>query len=465
MSRAQGVRDTAPWRYQLGMRIALAIAAVVLVIVGGAGTLVVAHQANRQQEEARARASSLLRTLAVPAAMAVAEHALERLDGYLAEVARSGGEFDVLYIAMVDAEGRTIAWSTGMTRKLPMDQRAVAPSVTFVQDATNQRLPLWRERRADGELPVLWLSMPAVSGLRWGTVVAAFDVSRQAEAIAASQHLWMLATVLLTVFLGGVAWLGLLYLVVQPIRHLDQTARQLEAGQRNARANLQREDEIGRFAKVFDNLAEQAARSIEDLERRVAERSAEVQRKNEQLQEVNSRLEHANTELDRLAHLDPLTAIPNRRSFAQVMTRTLQQAGPTCLIMLDIDHFKRLNDRFGHPVGDAVLREFALVLQGALRHHDVLARYGGEEFVAVLPSTDPEQGLEIAERLRLAVAGHDFSVAAEVPVGPLTLSAGLACFPLDAVAPDVLVQRADEALYAAKAGGRNQVRCFGRDPA
>lgn len=445
------------WRNQLGIRLALAIVTVVLAFAAVGGTVLVRHQERVLRDASRQRAAALLRTLAVPAAMSVAEYALERLDGYLAEVVRSGDELQVLYVAMLDADGRVITWSTGVVQNLPIHQRNVKPHADFLTLARASRLPAWQEHTDAMGRPVLWLSMPAVSGLRWGTLVAVFDLSNLQSVLAANKQLWMASALVLALALGVVAWLGLLVLVVLPIRHLDRTARLLESGQRHARANLRRNDEIGRFAKVFDALAASAARSIEELEQAVAERSAEIQRKNEELVEVNRRLAGANEELDRLAHLDALTAVPNRRSFGQLMSHTVAQPQPAVLLLLDIDHFKRLNDQHGHLVGDAVLRAFAAVLGTALREGDVLARYGGEEFAVVLPRTDEARGLEVAERLRQLVADHDFAEMVGEPVGAVTLSAGLACYPADATTVQGLIDCADQALYAAKAAGRNQV--------
>lgn len=445
------------WRNQLGIRLALAIVTVVLAFAAVGGTVLVRHQERLLRDQSRQRAAALLRTLAVPAAMSVAEYALERLDGYLAEVVRSGDELQVLYVAMLDTDGRVATWSTGLVENLPIHQRNVKPSQTFLLKAQASRVPVWEERVDAAGRPVLWLSMPAVSGLRWGTLVAVFDLSRLQAALVANQQLWMVSALLLALALGAVAWLGLLLLVVLPIRRLDRTARQLESGQRDARANLRRNDEIGRFAKVFDALAASAARSIEELEQAVAERSAEIQRKNEELLEVNGRLAGANEELDRLAHVDPLTAVPNRRSFGQLMARTVTQPDAAVLLLLDIDHFKRLNDDHGHLLGDAVLRSFAAVLGQNLRQGDVLARYGGEEFAVVLPGASAQYGLEVAERLRNAVAEHDFATELETPLPSVTLSAGLACYPDDASSVQGLIDCADQALYAAKAAGRNQV--------
>jgi diguanylate cyclase (GGDEF)-like protein/PAS domain S-box-containing protein len=154
------------------------------------------------------------------------------------------------------------------------------------------------------------------------------------------------------------------------------------------------------------------------------------------------------SELDSAARTDPLTGVPNRRWLASELDREMARArrdGPDfCLALLDLDHFKRFNDRHGHLAGDRLLREACRRWRSALRTSDFLARYGGEEFVVLLPNCSPAQAVEAIERLR-----------SETPAGQ-TCSAGIATWDgvEDAVA---LIARADAALYEAKEGGRDRI--------
>jgi diguanylate cyclase (GGDEF)-like protein len=158
--------------------------------------------------------------------------------------------------------------------------------------------------------------------------------------------------------------------------------------------------------------------------------------------------------VQRMASTDGLTGVANRRTFETTLERELARAAreseDVTLVMLDVDHFKRLNDTHGHLVGDEVLRRVAAAVTQASRQYDTPARYGGEEFAVILPGTSKEDGLEVAERLRLAIAG-----SGEDPA--VTASAGLATFPADAVEPRALVDAADGALYESKRTGRNRV--------
>lgn len=169
-----------------------------------------------------------------------------------------------------------------------------------------------------------------------------------------------------------------------------------------------------------------------------------------------------NQRLEALATTDPLTRLLNRRALHDRLAAEVQRAhrygAVVTLLLIDVDHFKQVNDTHGHPVGDTVLAQVATLLQASLRTVDVAARYGGEEFVAILPETPLEGGTIIAERLRERIARHEFVGAHNTPLR-LTVSIGLAVYPGPEVrSMDDLVARADAALYRAKAEGRNQVR-------
>ncbi|MFT7721785.1 MAG: GGDEF domain-containing protein [Roseateles sp.] len=167
--------------------------------------------------------------------------------------------------------------------------------------------------------------------------------------------------------------------------------------------------------------------------------------------------EHA-LALERAAHEDVLTGLHNRRhaEFAlPLLVEGARLAGQVISVAaLDVDHFKRINDSHGHAVGDAVLQQLAQLLRHRLRSADLVARVGGEEFMAVLAGIAPAQAAEICERLRLAVAEHDW--AATTPGLAVRISVGIAGG-LPPQQADTLLRRADQALYAAKRGGRNRV--------
>jgi diguanylate cyclase len=159
--------------------------------------------------------------------------------------------------------------------------------------------------------------------------------------------------------------------------------------------------------------------------------------------------------------LDPLTKIANRKSFdeglATAMAHASTKGDPLCLLLLDIDYFKSFNDTFGHQTGDQVLRLVAMTLKSNIKGKDLAARYGGEEFVAILPSTDLEGAMIVAENVRKAIAAKELMKrSTNEKLGRITASFGVAVYhPSDTASS--LIERADRCLYAAKHAGRNRV--------
>ncbi len=173
------------------------------------------------------------------------------------------------------------------------------------------------------------------------------------------------------------------------------------------------------------------------------------------LKQVELELQRANAELKRQAYYDRLTGVANRHYFETLLNRELARAdrygAPFALVMFDLDHFKRVNDTFGHAAGDVVLQEVTRVIAERLRDADVLGRWGGEEFMVLLPGTQEADAARVAETMRARVEGHDFPEA-----GRVTISLGVAAF--CAGEPRTgLLRRVDEALYRAKGEGRNRV--------
>jgi diguanylate cyclase (GGDEF)-like protein len=159
-------------------------------------------------------------------------------------------------------------------------------------------------------------------------------------------------------------------------------------------------------------------------------------------------------QLQKVAATDPLTGLANRRTFEETLHRelgrSLRTRDPLTLMMIDLDHFKQLNDTYGHPAGDKVLRSVAAVLARECREFDVVARYGGEEFAVIAPSCGEDDAKQLAERLRAAVTEVD-------DPSPITASIGIAVFREGAADEPALVRAADRALYRAKRAGRDRV--------
>jgi len=169
-------------------------------------------------------------------------------------------------------------------------------------------------------------------------------------------------------------------------------------------------------------------------------------------------------QLEELASTDPLTGLFNRRYLEETLERDLarltRKQQPAGFVMLDIDHFKRFNDTYGHDAGDAVLRTVARTLRHVVDGAGVVARYGGEEFVIILPEASAAGAIQVAQRLRRGVAQSKFFAGSPLAVEHISISVGIAMYPTDTQYKSELIEHADAALYAAKSAGRNRVVAY-----
>jgi diguanylate cyclase len=176
------------------------------------------------------------------------------------------------------------------------------------------------------------------------------------------------------------------------------------------------------------------------------------------LYQSGERLKEAYRRIEELAELDELTGSFNRRCIMRLLEEEIARSGrlnaPCSIALIDLDHFKRINDAYGHPTGDEVLRTFAITVFANIRTIDRFGRYGGEEFLLVLPETPPQSAAQMLDRLRTIIAELDWSAFS--PGMQVTMSAGVATLRRDENS-DTFLARADRALYTAKARGRNRI--------
>lgn len=212
-----------------------------------------------------------------------------------------------------------------------------------------------------------------------------------------------------------------------PLRALEEGASRFGSGDLDYRIPLRTNDEFARLVETFNAMA--------------------------------SRIQGAQQTLSDLSVRDSLTGLYNNGEFYRLLeaetARSLRYDHAFAVLMLDLDHFKRINDNFGHPAGDVALRRLATILTSMLRPVDCVARYGGEEFAIILPETPLSGALQVAERLRAAIAETSIDVGIEKAVG-VSVSIGIAACPDHARSGRELVALADRALYEAKRTGRNR---------
>jgi len=236
--------------------------------------------------------------------------------------------------------------------------------------------------------------------------------------------------------------------VLQPIELLSHGARRVAQGEFEFEIpDPGTRDEFGVLIGAFNRMLRRL-RSYQD----------EIKDSNENLRAHNVKLQQANELLEQLSITDGLTKLHNHRFFQDQLTREIRRTNrastPLSLLLVDIDDFKSLNDRFGHAAGDELLHGLALIMNATVRSSDLLARYGGEEFAVLAPGTDQEGAYQLAEKLRTAIAESSFILGNSMRITKVTVSVGVAQFKGDR---KKFFDDADRALYRAKADGKNCV--------
>ena len=243
----------------------------------------------------------------------------------------------------------------------------------------------------------------------------------------------------------------------------DELRREIETAITIQRLTMENQELVTTLRDANKRLLEQDELLKKDLDER-----------SKQLLEINEELRKLNERLEGMTMQDGLTGLYNHRAFQQrlreEMSRAKRNRSPMTVVFFDIDHFKNYNDTNGHPAGDDLLRDIAQILNGdsrtstsqgwGFRASDIVARYGGEEFAIILPETPFEGGRIKAERIRKQIAETTFPHMESQPGKAITVSVGVSTYPEDAESSGELVDRADQAMYAAKRAGRNQVKVY-----
>jgi len=274
-------------------------------------------------------------------------------------------------------------------------------------------------------------SLAPIHRTGWGALADVPQVTAFAQIRLLRNTTVFLVLVLLAV-VGSLAYaLGLL--IVRPVERLSGAARRVAGGDLEVSIPTLGSGELAQLTLMFNDMVR--------------------------------RLRESRQELERLSITDPLTGLANRRRLEGELEREVLRSDRMghrfVALMLDVDHFKKFNDTYGHPAGDELLKRLASALQELVREVDLAARYGGEEFVVILAETPAAEGLRVAERIRARLAEEKFAPQSGAASVGVTVSIGLAEFPADGKTPETLIEAADQALYRAKSGGRNRVVATG----
>lgn len=333
---------------------------------------------------------------------------------------------DVAYVIVSDSKKKVL---------FAEDRALFLSKFSDVVGQGREQVALRLERlRGDGEESLERMSIPAlIRKDEIGSLLIGFESKSIVEAADVMKKK-LVFTFALALILGILFSLSLARTIAFPLKKLISASREIESGNLNVKVDVKSDDEIGELSHAFNSMV---AAMRENRDRLV---------------------ERANT--------DSLTDLYNHRYFQERLAAELSRAErykhPLSLIMLDIDHFKSLNDTHGHPTGDMVLRALAGIMVSEARDIDIIARYGGEEFTIILPETTGEEALLMAERLRETIRSHSF-VGKEESRIPVTVSMGISEFPVHASEREGLIMAADLAMYQAKSTGRNKSVVFANE--
>ncbi|WP_196601046.1 diguanylate cyclase [Pectinatus frisingensis] len=292
-------------------------------------------------------------------------------------------------------------------------------------------------------------------GIKWLIVIA---VQENYYVTAIKKSIWIsiaLSTIILLISIYMSAKKIDQYLL--PIYDLIGITKKFSAGNFKAKAETSQKNEIGILGAAFNNMAEHLAILINNLEQKVQERTNELEKKNQILSQTKEELEHS-------LQIDFLTGLYNRRFLIEKMEEIIkkcdEKSKTLSIIMMDIDFFKKINDKYGHDCGDFVLQEVAKCFQECIREYGYISRWGGEEFLILLPSFDKKRAFGIAEKLRHNIENHNF-LCGEIAI-KVTLTLGIAVYD-GKMTLDSLIKFADIAVYKGKKNGRNQTQLYEND--
>jgi diguanylate cyclase (GGDEF)-like protein len=279
----------------------------------------------------------------------------------------------------------------------------------------------------------------------WWLVCEEDFKSAMAPVFNIRQRIFLADLIILSIFV--LAALRLVRPILKPIRALAEGAKKIKEGMVGVKIEIVSDDEIGLMSETFNEMAEEIALA-----------RVKLQANNKELNARNEDLEVLNIKLEELSVTDGLTGLYNHRHFWNLLNKELIRVERTkaelSLILIDLDDFKNVNDKYGHPVGDLLLQSFTAVLKESVREMDVVARYGGEEFAVMLPETDEKGAMKVAQTIRLATEKMVFKVPETDITISITASLGVTVYDGN---NREFFNAADKALYLSKDKGKNCV--------
>ena len=409
----------------LESRLCLLVASLLFAVLLAVGYLQMTGQQSALIEEQTRKYESLSRVLALTYTPQAQEDNWSHYREFTRRLMQR--DKDVSYIMISDSSGRVLF----------ADTRELAPSQyqSFIGRQASKLMTVVSELTGTGGPETRKVDIPATvrPGER-GKITVGFN-SRSMRGVTEGVKASLFFTLAVAFLAGLVGAILLAKAITSPLKQLTTAAGAVESGDLDISVPVTTSDEVGELSYSFNSMVVALKENRDKL------------------------IQRANT--------DSLTGLYNHRYFHERLRSELKRAErydrPLSMIMLDIDHFKALNDTHGHPVGDAVLQELAEVLLSEARTDiDVVTRYGGEEFALILPETTTSDAGVLAERLRLAIQRHGFT-GKDGEIIPVTISLGVAQYPTHSGEPEGLILAADLAMYQSKSMGRNHSTLFSND--
>ena len=294
-----------------------------------------------------------------------------------------------------------------------------------------------------------------------GSVELELSLSELDHAVSSTYHQIILELLFSGFLLGSVIYLGASWLIIKPITRFRKLMNDIINNPNTDTPkdlDIKSKDEIGALATMFNNMNRQVHDVQQRLHQKINLADSALIAINDQLRGRTADLEKALTLVEKLATTDSLTSLPNRRYFDDQINNGFARAQrhnePFCLILLDIDFFKQINDTFGHAAGDYVLQELAQLIKSRIRDSDILARLGGDEFALLLDHTATANGKVVSELILSKIRSHEFIYNGEYI--SVSISMGMAQITESIQSIEALYSAADKALYEAKRLGRDQ---------
>jgi diguanylate cyclase (GGDEF)-like protein len=392
-----------------------------------------------------------------------------RAKGRVAAVQLASGEWALAVAPLVPADGGELVAIVSLARLVPLLEVELPNESSLLALVDGDGRVLVRAGKPPGGAPLEHIDVKAlhsrgalretelqgehviaaaqrVSLLDWNVAIVTPFETAYASAMSVVTRVFLIDLGIILAF--SIVAYRITARVVRPIGQLSEAVRRVMLGQAELEIpEVSSRDEIGLLTRTFNDMIQQQRAQREEIEEA-----------NRHLKDRNLRLQQANEVLNQLSITDGLTRLHNHRFFQDHLTREIRRVErtqePLAILVIDIDDFKRLNDRLGHAAGDEILARIAQILNGAVRGSDLCARYGGEEFVILAPGTDTHGAYALAEKVRTAIAESSFIVDDSLRPLRVTVSVGVAAFTGNRKR---FFQKADQALYRAKADGKNCV--------